>query len=92
MDDAEARELALGRAVEQAISDFMANDGTEGVLVDWVVVAHSVVPAEPGERGRTATAYFGSEDQPRYRTLGLLDYGRTSVLKEISDDMDGDLP
>lgn len=84
-------ERDLGAEVERAISELMADFGQEGLLVDWVVVTHQVAPGGPGEADAVATSYFSNDYQPRYRTLGLLDYGRTSVIKEIHDDMDGDL-
>jgi hypothetical protein len=80
----------LSARVEQAITDVLADFGSEGVLVDWVVVTHQVTPGDVGAADATATSYFSSEYQPSYRTLGLLDYGRTSVIKEIQEAMEGD--
>lgn len=81
----------LAARVEQAISDVLTDAGETGLLVDWVVVTHQLKLGEPGEADQSTTGYFSSDDQPSYRTLGLLDFGRTSVIKEIHDDMDGDL-
>lgn len=83
---------ALAERVEQAISDVLTDAGQRGLLVDWVVVTHQIVPATlAGDPDESSTGYFASDDQPSYRTLGLLDFGRTSVIKEIHDDMmDGD--
>jgi hypothetical protein len=76
--------------IERAISDVLTDLGETGMLVDWVVVTHQLHLGAPGEEDRSSTGFFASEEQPSYRTLGLLDFGRTSVIKEIHDDMDGD--
>lgn len=80
----------LGQRIEQAISDILTDVGQTGMLVDWVVVTHQLELGGPGERDSSSTGYFASEDQPSYRTLGLLDFGRTSVIKDIHDAMEGD--
>lgn len=80
----------LGQRIEQAISDILTDVGQDGMLVDWVVVTHQIKLGGPGEGDESSTGYFASEDQPSYRTLGLLDFGRTSVIKDIHDAMEDD--
>ena len=75
--------------LEEAIEAFLESIGQPGLLMDWVVITHKLSANEDGTNDFD-TGWVGSEHQPLYRTLGLLDYARTCVMRSISNDMEED--
>lgn len=74
--------------LEQAIEDFLRDEGEPGLLLDWVLVTHKVTPNEDGTN-EASTSCTGSEHQTQYRTLGLLEYASTVVRAEIANSLRG---
>lgn len=75
--------------LEEAIEAFLEAIGQPGLLTDWVVVTHKLTPNEDGTNDYD-TGWVGSEHQPAYRTLGLLDHARTQIMVSIHRNLQED--
>lgn len=84
--EATPEQNAAFRNLDEAISAYHAAHDLSGLVMDWVLVTSITDPLADG-RDAVATSYIGSSGQPRYRSLGLLEYASTVVRKEIANDV-----
>ncbi len=73
-------------ALDQAIRDAADSSELDGMVVDWVVcIATRDVAMTDDERDGHTVGYLTDSEQgvPDYRTIGLLEYCRDIVRREI---------
>lgn len=72
------------RDLDNALARLHQVFGHPGILVDWVVLTSLTDPQEDGW-DRVSTSWFGSPNQPLYRSLGLMEYCATILRDQITD-------
>lgn len=81
-------EEAISRLTE-AIEEYASFVAENGILMDWILVTHSI-RAEDHGMDQHSTGYIGSERQPNYRSLGLVEYASTTIRAEIESNLRGE--
>lgn len=81
---------AADERFEDAIRDYLAAyDESDGLLMEWVLIT---TQHQAHDDGRTSTAVgrWVPDDQPLYRSLGMLDYQATRLRAHIAGNADTD--
>lgn len=87
-DDRTAEQRAADDRLEDAIRAHLeAYDTTDGVLMEWVVLATQHIAENDGSSA-TAVSHWVPPGQPLHRSLGLLDYAATRLRAHLAGNAD----